>query len=180
MGRGEGPPRCGLFLRLSSLCGGGEGASRIRQRPIYPFPWGCPLTMRSQSWKWFSSAGSLFTGGETATFPGALIQNWGYIDRTRAAVWPPGLAPFHQQRQRDQLRSTCPLPPGPLPALAWHRQQGTATLRPGWSRSIHLESLPGQTPSSLSTPQGESRTPRQAVHQLFLLGQGVHSTQEQW
>ena len=79
MGRGEGPPRCGLFLRLSSLYGGGEGAFRIRQHPIHPFPWGCPLTIRSQSWKWFSSAGSLFTGGETATFPGALIQNWGWI-----------------------------------------------------------------------------------------------------
>ena len=34
--------------------------------------------MKSQLWKEFSSVGSLVTGGETATFPGALIQNSGY------------------------------------------------------------------------------------------------------
>ena len=47
---------------------------------------------------------------------------------------------------RDFSWSPCPLPPGPLPAPAWLSSQGTATLWPGWSRSIHLESRPGQAP----------------------------------
>ena len=72
------------------------------------------------------------------------------------------------------------IPPSPLPAPAWLSSQGTATLRPGWSRPIHLESLPGQAPGSLPTPQRESRAARHALRQLLLLGQRVHGTQKQW
>ncbi|MDE0646998.1 MAG: hypothetical protein OXI08_02870 [Cyanobacteria bacterium MAG IRC4_bin_6] len=51
---------------------------------------GMPSHQKSQLWKEFSSAGSLVAGGETATFPGALIQNWGYaerVDRTLALLF---------------------------------------------------------------------------------------------
>ena len=54
---------------------------------------GMPSHQKSQLWKEFSSAGSLVAGGETVTFPGALIQNSGSVSSSgsrlsiRLLIW---------------------------------------------------------------------------------------------
>ena len=82
---------------------GGGGASTTRQRLIHSSPWGYPLTMKSQLWKEFSSADSLVAGVEMATFPGALIQNWGWFEQVKV-LSTPRFVPLTHQHSRRLLR----------------------------------------------------------------------------